>query len=64
MWYTHRIHRKHHTVGIADDTVRTMRINGRRCMTFFYTRPIKIRCVRCGPVDAYLNMPFRDIYDL
>uniref|UniRef100_A0A2H1VNH8 SFRICE_022606 n=1 Tax=Spodoptera frugiperda TaxID=7108 RepID=A0A2H1VNH8_SPOFR len=33
-----------------------MRICGRSCMSF-YTRKTKIRCVRCvryGPVDAYL----------
>uniref|UniRef100_A0A2H1V076 SFRICE_008700 n=1 Tax=Spodoptera frugiperda TaxID=7108 RepID=A0A2H1V076_SPOFR len=33
-----------------------MRISGRSCMSF-YTRQTKIRsmrCVRCGPVDAYL----------
>uniref|UniRef100_A0A2H1WTM1 SFRICE_022728 n=1 Tax=Spodoptera frugiperda TaxID=7108 RepID=A0A2H1WTM1_SPOFR len=44
-------------VGIADDAVRTMRISGRSCMSF-YTRQTKIRCVRfvrCGPVDAYLK---------
>uniref|UniRef100_A0A2H1VBZ4 SFRICE_000914 n=1 Tax=Spodoptera frugiperda TaxID=7108 RepID=A0A2H1VBZ4_SPOFR len=43
-------------VVIADDAVRTMRISGRSCMSF-YTRQTKIRCVRCvrcGPVDAYL----------
>uniref|UniRef100_A0A2H1WKJ9 SFRICE_017284 n=1 Tax=Spodoptera frugiperda TaxID=7108 RepID=A0A2H1WKJ9_SPOFR len=42
-------------VDIADDAVRTMRISGRSCMSF-YTRQTKIRyvrCVRCGPVDAY-----------
>uniref|UniRef100_A0A2H1WU14 SFRICE_013647 n=1 Tax=Spodoptera frugiperda TaxID=7108 RepID=A0A2H1WU14_SPOFR len=43
--------------GIADDAVRTMRISGRSCMSF-YTRQTKIRCVRCvwcvrcGSVDA------------
>ncbi|KAF9794807.1 hypothetical protein SFRURICE_017497, partial [Spodoptera frugiperda] len=41
---------------IADDAVRTMRMSGRSCMSF-YTRKTKIRCVQCvryGPVDAYL----------
>ncbi|KAF9793921.1 hypothetical protein SFRURICE_003441 [Spodoptera frugiperda] len=44
------------SVRIADDAVRTMRISGRSCMSF-YTRQAEIRCVRCvrcGPVDAYL----------
>ncbi|KAF9821533.1 hypothetical protein SFRURICE_014297 [Spodoptera frugiperda] len=41
-------------VGIADDAVRTMRISGRSCMSF-YTRQTKICCVRCGPVDAYFK---------
>uniref|UniRef100_A0A2H1VEC8 SFRICE_020734 n=1 Tax=Spodoptera frugiperda TaxID=7108 RepID=A0A2H1VEC8_SPOFR len=38
-----------------------MRISGRSCMSF-YTRQTKICCVRCGPVDAYLNgsLPFLD----
>ncbi|KAF9795695.1 hypothetical protein SFRURICE_018261 [Spodoptera frugiperda] len=42
-------------IGIADDAVRTMRISGRSCMSF-YTRQTKICCVgsvRCRPVDAY-----------
>uniref|UniRef100_A0A2H1VKL9 SFRICE_022546 n=1 Tax=Spodoptera frugiperda TaxID=7108 RepID=A0A2H1VKL9_SPOFR len=34
-------------IGIADDAVRTMRISGRSCMSF-YTRQTKIRCVRCS----------------
>ncbi|KAF9823887.1 hypothetical protein SFRURICE_013424 [Spodoptera frugiperda] len=37
--------------------VRTMRISGRSCMSF-YTRQTKIHCVRCGPVDAYLLFTF------
>ncbi|KAF9812953.1 hypothetical protein SFRURICE_016023 [Spodoptera frugiperda] len=45
---------------IADDAVRTMRISGRSCISF-YTRQAKIccvRCVRCGPMDAYLKVSF------
>ncbi|KAF9794384.1 hypothetical protein SFRURICE_014604 [Spodoptera frugiperda] len=45
---------------ITDDAVRTMRIIGRSCMSF-YARQTKIRCVRfvrCGPVDAYLYITF------
>ncbi|KAF9808036.1 hypothetical protein SFRURICE_017208 [Spodoptera frugiperda] len=34
------------SIRIADDAVRTMRISGRSCMSF-YTRQSKIRCVRC-----------------
>ncbi|KAF9805489.1 hypothetical protein SFRURICE_011449 [Spodoptera frugiperda] len=37
-------------VGIADDAVRTMRISGRSCISFYEY----VRCVRCGSVDAYL----------
>ncbi|KAF9798318.1 hypothetical protein SFRURICE_014217 [Spodoptera frugiperda] len=47
-------------IGIADDAVRTMRISGRSCMSF-YTRQNKIHCVgciRCRPVDAYLYSYF------
>uniref|UniRef100_A0A2H1VDW8 SFRICE_033143 n=1 Tax=Spodoptera frugiperda TaxID=7108 RepID=A0A2H1VDW8_SPOFR len=40
-------------VGIEDDAVRTVWISGRSCMSF-YTRQTKTRCVRWGPVDAYL----------
>ncbi|KAF9796981.1 hypothetical protein SFRURICE_002984, partial [Spodoptera frugiperda] len=50
-------HRYASHVGIADDAVRMMRISGRSCTSFF-TRQTKIRCVRCvlcGPVDAYLK---------
>uniref|UniRef100_A0A2H1VKW3 SFRICE_012692 n=1 Tax=Spodoptera frugiperda TaxID=7108 RepID=A0A2H1VKW3_SPOFR len=63
---THPTHRTHSVklhqyashVSIAEDAVRTMRISGRSCMSF-YTRQTKIRCVRCWPVDAYLKRPPR-----
>ncbi|KAF9816617.1 hypothetical protein SFRURICE_019481 [Spodoptera frugiperda] len=47
-------------VCIADDTVRTMRISGHSCISF-YTRQTKIRCVRCWPVDTYFYRPSVEI---
>ncbi|KAF9801038.1 hypothetical protein SFRURICE_006081 [Spodoptera frugiperda] len=61
------IENKNSTNSIADDAVRTMRISGLSCMSF-YTRQSKIRCVRANNtyrtysyITTHINIIFSNI---